>query len=311
MIEDIQREIENVNKLLKNKYRDFFSLSNEDFKAKILNKVGVFSELKKLEEAQLKSFGVVVGVDGSTNRMGGAYPHYIDLFQALAKPTVGEDLYLNECNTPMLDNLNKGSEFELEKKNKMLAQIELDAAINSIDRQNPSLIMMDGGLVRYILEDNDKFKELSEKCEERGIVLIGVIEDTKTNIISRANSIDNSYFDRELLYGRLEIGELLEVHDAYNKKFEFGISSAFLRTSSFASAIGLDILSSQKNYLKDVANLVYTLTPFNSRGIPLWLDIVDKEVRITDSLIKMMLEEYLDRDIYERFFVSERDRRSL
>ncbi|RVU54116.1 DNA double-strand break repair nuclease NurA [Anaerosphaera multitolerans] len=311
MIEDIQREIENVNELLKEKYRDFFALPNEKFRIEILSKVGKISSLKKLSEEELKDFGAVVGVDGSTNRVGGAHPHYIDLFQALAKPTRGEDLYLNECYTPILGNLNKDENFEIENKNKMLAQIELDVAINCIEKQNPSFIMMDGGLVRYILEDNDRFKELVEICEEKEIILIGVIEDTKTNIISRANNLESSYFDRELLYGRLNIGECLEVDDAFNNKLEFGISSAFLRTSSFAAAMGMDILNSQKNYLKEAANLIYTLTPYNSRGIPLWLDIVDKEVRITDKLIKSMLEEYLDRDIYERFFVSERDRRSL
>ena len=76
-------------------------------------------------------------------------------------------------------------------------------------------------------------------------------------------------------------------------------------------AIGIDILSEQKKYIKDAANLVYSLTPYNSRGVPLWLDIVDKEVRVTDQFMKSMLEEYMDRDIYERFFISERDRRSL
>jgi len=60
-----------------------------------------------------------------------------------------------------------------------------------------------------------------------------------------------------------------------------------------------------------MAKLIVTLTPENSRGVPLFLDIVDKEVKITDDLIEALLERYLDRDIYERLFVSERDKRNL
>ena len=90
-----------------------------------------------------------------------------------------------------------------------------------------------------------------------------------------------------------------------------GFSSAFIRTSNFPGVVGIDILDVQENYLRFVSRLVYSLTPINSRGIPLWLDIVDKDVRITDELIKASLESYLDRDLYERFFVSERDKRTL
>ena len=37
----------------------------------------------------------------------------------------------------------------------------------------------------------------------------------------------------------------------------------------------------------------------------------DYTVKITDEILKMLLEEYLDRDVYERFFISERDKRTL
>ncbi len=59
-----------------------------------------------------------------------------------------------------------------------------------------------------------------------------------------------------------------------------------------------------------MARLVFTLTPENSRGVPpLWLDIVDKEVKISDEIMRGLMERYMDRGIYERFFVSERDKR--
>ncbi|MBP2024691.1 DNA double-strand break repair nuclease NurA [Peptoniphilus stercorisuis] len=310
----IQREIEDVNELLLNKYSDLFKMDNETFKKEILTKVGKINKLKKLSKEELNNIGIVVGVDGSTNRVGGAYPHYIELFQALAKPTVGKDLFLNECYTPMLSSNEEDSE-EKERKTKdiMLAQIELDVAIEFVKNNKVNMLMMDGGLIRYKINDNDRYNELRELCEEKDIIFFGVIKDIKTNIIARAFQKDLSIYDRELLFGRLNKGEILEIFDSYNKKYEEedGLVSAFLRTSKSANAIGLDIIESQREYIEDVSNLVYSLTPDSSRGVPLWLDIVDKEVKITDALIKTMLEEYLDRDIYERFFVSERDRRSL
>ena len=84
-----------------------------------------------------------------------------------------------------------------------------------------------------------------------------------------------------------------------------------MRTSKFPGAVGLDILDTQERYLEEIASLVYTLTPMSSRGVPLWLDIVDKDVKITDEILTTLLEEYLDRDVYERFFISERDKRTL
>ena len=73
----------------------------------------------------------------------------------------------------------------------------------------------------------------------------------------------------------------------------------------------MDILDSQREYLEEMARLVLTLTPEDGRGVPLWIDIVDREVRITDQLIRGLLESYLDREILEKLFISERDKRTL
>jgi len=60
-----------------------------------------------------------------------------------------------------------------------------------------------------------------------------------------------------------------------------------------------------------MARLVFTLTPKYSRGVPLWLDIIDNEVKIPDQMIRGILESYLDRRIFEMLFVSERDKRTM
>ncbi|CDZ74631.1 NurA domain protein [Peptoniphilus sp. ING2-D1G] len=312
-IQEIEKEIKNLNAQLKKKYKDFFGMSRMRFKNEVLQKIGKNYKLEKLKESSLKKFGLVVGVDGSVNKVGGDFPHYVEIYQALAKPTKGQDLYENEIYTPLLGQIDEEGG-GLSKREKLLAQIELQVAIDSIDFHKPDMLMMDGGLIRYKINDKDRYTELIEKCEDRDIILIGVLKELKTNVISRALEYENSIFDRELLYGKLELGDFIEIHDRFNKKSgenEGELTSGFLRTSNSAMAIGIDILQSQRQYLKDAAELVYTLTPYNSRGVPLWLDIVDKEVKITDLLIKSMLEEYLDRDIYERFFITERDRRGI
>jgi len=60
-----------------------------------------------------------------------------------------------------------------------------------------------------------------------------------------------------------------------------------------------------------MARLVFTLTPQSSRGVPLWMDIIDSEVKIPDQMIKGFLESYLDRRIFEMLFISERDKRTM
>ncbi|MDO5041083.1 MAG: DNA double-strand break repair nuclease NurA [Peptoniphilus sp.] len=312
-IEEMGREIQNLNAGLRKKYSDFFNMSKAEFKDEILQKIGKNYKLKKLEENSLKKFGLVVGVDGSVNKVGGDFPHYVEIYQALAKPTKGQDLYENEIYTPLMNKIDEESR-EQSKRERLLAQIELQVALDSIDFHRPNMLMMDGGLIRYKINDKDRYMELVEKCEDENIILIGVLKELKTNVISRALEYENLIFDRELLYGKLEIGDFIEIYDEFNKKSgenEGELTSGFLRTSNSAMAIGIDILQSQREQLKDVAELVYTLTPYNSRGVPLWIDIVDKEVKITDVLIKSMLQEHLDRDIYERFFITERDRRGI
>ena len=113
-----------------------------------------------------------------------------------------------------------------------------------------------------------------------------------------------------MLYGVLEHGEMILIRHSANKKEPEGYASVFMRTSLQPTVVGMDIIESQREYIEDMARLVYTLTPENSRGVPLWLDIVDKEVKISDDIMRGLMERYMDRGLYERFFVSERDKRT-
>jgi hypothetical protein len=102
---------------------------------------------------------------------------------------------------------------------------------------------------------------------------------------------------------------MILIQEFANKKESQGYASVFLRSSLQPSVIGMDIIDSQREHLEEMANLVFTLTPENSRGVPLWLDIVDQEVKLTDQMTKSLLETHMDREIYQRFFLSERAKR--
>ena len=311
-LQDLEGQLKEVNTNLKNKYDFIFNLDNDAFRKELTNNVGRLIKMEKFPKEKLSKYKRTVGVDGSNNRSGGAFPHFIEIFQGLAKSTDGNEVYKNTVYTPTLNDIYDDKNLS----QKYLATIEIETALEYIDEYDFDYLMMDGGFIRYKINCLDLFTELREKCEAKNIILFGVIKDLKTNVIARSLEIDESIYDREILFNRLMTGEALLIRNEINKKFikdglGEGFSSAFMRTAKFPGAVGLDILDTQEKYLEEIASLAYTLTPMSSRGVPLWLDIVDKDVKITDEILTTLLEEYLDRDVYERFFISERDKRTL
>lgn len=311
-LQDLEGQLREVNKNLRDKYDFIFSLDNDTFRKELTENVGRLIEMEKFPKEKLSKYKRTVGVDGSNNRSGGAFPHFIEIFQGLAKSTDGNEVYKNKVYTPTLNDIYEDKNLS----QKYLATIEIETALEYINKYDFDYLMMDGGFIRYKINCLDLFTELRETCEAKNIILFGVIKDLKTNVIARSLEIDESIYDREILFNRLKTGEAILIRNEINKKFikdglGEGFSSAFMRTSKFPGAVGLDILDTQEKYLEEISNLIYTLTPMSSRGVPLWLDIVDKDVKITDEILTTLLEEYLDRDVYERFFISERDKRSL
>lgn len=321
----LKDKVQNLNIVLTEKYKDVLSLKKSDLRKFISENVGQIKEMKKLDKKLLLDYekdGGIVGVDGSNNKIGGAYPHFVEVYQALAKSTlIKEDpIFLTDLYSPLyteeIENPLENDERIIEgKRNIKLSTLEVEAAIESVKKYKPYAILMDGGLIRYNIYAYDKWLELRSLCEDEGIILVGVIKDIKTSIIGntmkeRDKNIKQVFYDRELLFGQLDYGEMIIIYEEVNKKGNQGYSSVFLRSSLQPSVVGMDIIDSQRSHLEEMANLVFTLTPENSRGVPLWLDIVDKEVKISDDIMRALMERYLDRDVYERFFVSERDKRS-
>lgn len=321
---DLKTKISEINELLSQKYKKVLQKDRGEIRDFIEKNVGQIKKMEKLDQKNLRDIhdkGGIVGVDGSNNRIGGAYPHYIELFQGLAKSTAKKDepVFKTDIYTPLISDhegnlLEEGDKIMEEKKDKRLAKIEIEAALGSISLK-PHGIMMDGGLIRYNIYAGDRWQDLRDMCEEKDITLFGVIKDIKTSIIGEKllgadSDLKEVIYDRELLFGILDYGEMILIRDDANRKEPQGYASVFLRSSLQPSVVGMDIIDSQRDRLEDMANLVFTLTPENSRGVPLWLDIVDKEVKISDDMMKGLLETYLDRGIYERLFISEREKRS-
>ena len=320
----LKEKVTNISSALENKYKDIFILDKPQLRNFIEDNVGHISKMDKLGKETLIKYqeqGGIVGVDGSNNKVGGAFPHYIEIYQALAKSTwiKDEQLFKTDIYTPLLpdtsENLLEDQENKSEdNKDKRLATLEVEAAIESIDRFKPFAIMMDGGLIRYNICAYDKWMELKTRCEEEGIILFGVIKDIKTSIIGdiimeKNKEISMQIYDREILFGILNYGEMILIQENANKKESEGYASIFLRSSLQPTVVGMDIIDSQRKHLIEMANLVFTLTPENSRGVPLWLDIVDQEVKLTDQMTRNLLETHMDRGIYERLFISERAKR--
>lgn len=325
--DNLKEKIMFLNSILSEKYKKVFSLDEGFIREFIEEKVGPIRKVEKLNREELMYYykkGGILGVDGSRNRIGGAYPHFVEIYQGLAKSTLYKDrpIYKADFYTPLYDErienpMEDSREEEESIRNRKLSTIEIEAALEGIKQLNPYAVMMDGSLIRYDIESFSRWMELRKECEERGIILVGVIKDIKTSIIGdllkedKNLSIDECFYDRELLYGILEYGEMIAIHGEVTKKTKEGFSSLFMRSSNAPTVIGMDILDSQKEHLEEMARLVLTLTPEDSRGVPLWIDIVDSEVKISDDMIRGLMESYLDRQILEMLFVPERDKRTL
>lgn len=323
----LKEKITDLSTSLKTRYKEVLGMERDQLREFINEEIGKIKALEKLDRQELKLYqerGGIVGVDGSNNRAGGSAPHFVEAYQALAKSTIHKDqpIFLADIYSPLEENkpgsiLEEDDDIEdlgEDKKNIKLATLEVEAAIEAVDRFKPYAILMDGGLIRYNIYAKAKWNQLRDLCEERDILLVGVIEDIKTSIIGDGlreayENIQASIYDREILFGKLNYGEMIIINERVNKKGSEGYSSAFIRSSLSPTAIGMDILDSQKASIEDMGRLVLTLTPANSRGIPIWLDIVDEEVKISDEMMKGLMEMYMDRGLYERFFIAERDKR--
>ncbi|MCG0275068.1 MAG: DNA double-strand break repair nuclease NurA [Thermosediminibacteraceae bacterium] len=277
--------------------------------------LGRFVKSRKMSDNELERLmekGGVAGVDGSTNSTGGMFPYVITLQQAMAKCTVAqEEIYFYDVLCPLFigEDLNEAEYQQLVKSN--LAVLEAQAAISAVKKYRPAVMLIDGSLVRLKIEAKELWESLKAEVLKAGTLLVGVVEGISTRIISSAlkDAIPDAVSgacDWELLLGVLDVGEGLEVTPGC---FKEGFRTVFMRTSFDPKPIGIDLLEEQYENLELVENLIFTLTPEGSRGIPLWLDLIDKKVKISDATMEGLLKAYLGKE-YAEFLTPKRAKRS-
>lgn len=292
--------------------------STEVLRNLILDKgVGSFNRSQRLNSQDLQNIvekGGIVGVDGSTNNAGGAFPYLLTLQQALAKSCCGEkdDVTMTDALSPLTMKVAIGEEEYRELVKRNLACIEVKAALTALDQLSPRVILLDGSLVRYKIEAAPLWERLKSRALAQNTILVGVVEGISTNVISeclKSELTESEYpaSDWEILFGLLQFGEILEIAPGL---FKEGFRTFFMRSSMDPKPIGIDLPEEQQVYLNEVGNLVFSLTPRDGRGIPLWLDIIDKNVRISDKVMEGLLSTYLGED-YAEFLKPKREKREM
>ncbi|MCX7749446.1 MAG: DNA double-strand break repair nuclease NurA [Clostridia bacterium] len=268
----------------------------------------------------------IAGVDGSINTVGSSYPHYFSLMQALAMSTRkgSKDILEVSVHSPLLDDTIKNKQYESERemtkgerderiRTASLAKLELSVAVRAIKEMAPRVLLMDGALMRYKIYCGQKWDEFKKLALQKGVIVAGIIEEIKTNAVAKVLKDDlpemlGDVYDREILFGVLEYGEMLMMKNWTEEK---DLKKCFLRSSKDPHVIGMDMLCEQQDWMLDMGRLVMALTQENGRGIPLWLDIVDNQVKISDNMMKAIVETYIDAPIRNMLFLPKREQRTL
>ncbi len=306
---DLINKIKDVSGRLRKTYGDSLS-DRERIRAQLYEAGAHISKVERLEKDALERLLAnreIAAVDGSVNQTKGEAPHILYLFQALAKTTTGTSSFTCDLYSPLVDERDH-EESGITIRKHILAKLELEAAYRLLEKSDIGLLLMDGALYHYRIDAPDEWAKLREKALREDVLLVGMSEEITTeNLIKlsafqRRTSIPKAY-DRDLLFGVLEQGEMVYLEEIQQKA---GLESMWVRFSTNPAISGFDMLIEQAEEKYDVARLLYTLTPQHGRGIPLWLDFIDREVRVTDQMIEALVEQYIDPEIQKRLFTKKR-----
>lgn len=309
---DLLRELQELNSELKEKY-SLLALPKEKIRSVIKNH-GEIKLLSKESTPNILSWqkkGPLVAVDGSVNRYGGMIPHYIELFQAVAIKGSKEEerITLTDSFTPLLKDGSWAEEEELiGERDRLLASLEVKAALKALEWR-PSVLFIDGSLIRLKIAGEEITKEFKEKAFEQGTLIVGIIEDLKTDNICELMEWDHHFYDKEAFFNLLNIGEAVFFNPGIQGKEIDGLKSYFLRSSEDPSVIGMDLYEEQEGYAEDLLTLVYQLTEKDSRGIPFIMDYVDKLCRIRHKDMNKLMEKSLDPMIFHSLIQPQREKR--
>ncbi|MGR7915624.1 DNA double-strand break repair nuclease NurA [Finegoldia sp. P1-F-LS] len=313
---DLMDEVSRLNQRLKNR-KNVSKLSREDIRNLITNEIGkikVYDRFSVDKLKEIKQDGCICVVDGSVNRVGANYPNYVEFFQSMA--LVGSDkepLVKADILCPLVDEFSERDQFQISKEK--LCATELAVAIEAVSNHDVKILMMDGTLMRYALEAEGLYEALVELCDEKGVILVGVVEEISTKIIMNTFHENGKnvgmLFDREALFNVLDMNEGFVVEKYKSRKEEYNIEQAFIRTSKDPCVIAIDIPSQNKDDFDKIISFVLTLSDENTRGVPFLLDLVDKKTRIDNKQAEILAKKYLDTEMYQSIFRSQRSKRVI
>lgn len=290
-------EIEEIFKSFNDRLLDKHKRLKEEVTKEKLSTLGEFFMSRHLTDVEMESFlpKGIAAVDGSNNSYGGADPNIIHFLRACYIPDMKRDR-VEEVRilSPLVDT-------EVSPKSE-LSRLEVIAAKVGLEKYDSKALLMDGGLIRYIADAEDEYNELLELVKERDTLFMGVIEDMKSRSVAKKLGIDG--FDRELFFGKLAPGEAFFLYDRFNLKKESAISTIYLRPGNDPMAISIDFPTFLVDKRELITNLVRTLTPDMSRGIPFILDIVDKYAKVTDKDMQYFIKKYISEDV-KRLYLDE------
>lgn len=288
---------------------------------------GEFMKLSRLQGDGLERFftgASLVGVDGSLNNFGASYPYVVTLFQALAWVTRtggGEPrrIWTHQVFSPLLPRYREKVQNRLQDgmnpedaltrlRWETLALLEAEVGRQALIEERPRLLLWDGGFARLESHAPALWEEMRDKALQQKTVMLGVTEEVATSILAAALTPGQEGLgDREILYGMLQEGE------AYFFAGQTGGDKrrVYLRLAAHPQALAVDYLPEQEEELPGALNILYTITPKHGRGFPLWLDLVDREVRITREQVEVLLAEFLEPSFAELFLRPMRARREL
>lgn len=264
----------------------------------------------------------LVGVDGSFGSCGASFPYLVTFFRALARSTrqgvAGNKYWTDKIFSPLLSKdqarvqglLDQGLNPEdalAHIRWETLAAMEAEAGEAALERERPRILLWDGGFARLATHAPAIWERIKAGVLRQGTIMLGVAEEIATRTLVKQMSETGDtpaeafagWADREQLYGMLQPGEIFRVHGHLDAPCRWG--RIYARLSRHPQAIAVDYLAEQAGDLEAAMNFLYTVTPAHGRGFPLWLDVVDAEVRITADQVEALLAAYLDPALRELF----------
>lgn len=313
---DLIDKVSDLNERLKNR-KNISKLSRKNVRDLITDEIGkikVYDRFSVDRLKEIKQDGCICVVDGSVNRIGANYPNYVEFFQSMALLSSDQEpLVKADILCPLVDEFSERDQFQISKEK--LCATELAVAIEAVKKHDIKILMMDGTLMRYCLEAEDLYNDLVELCDEKGVILVGVVEEISTKIIMNTfqeNGVDvGMLFDREALFNVLDMNEGFVVNEHKSRKKEYDIEQAFIRTSKDPCVIAIDIPSQNMDDFDEIISFVLTMSDENTRGVPFLLDLVDKKTRIDNKQAEILAKKYLDTEMYQSIFRSQRSKRVI